>query len=90
MVASTLEAGAVQIVKSLGLAEDFDSVIRFVVAGKEPQFLLIFRQNGRGLFEPTAPICQVSGGCVYIGRLIHQRFERGPVFMNIGKDEQFH
>lgn len=90
MKASTLETGTVQIVKSLGLAEDFDSAVRFVIAGQEPQFLLIFRQNGRCLLQATAPIRQVSGGYVYIGRLIHQSFERGPVFMNIGKDEQFH
>ncbi len=71
MIAGTLETGAVQIVKSLILAEDFDIAIRFVVAGQEPQFLLVLGQNGRGLLEATAPICQVAGGYVYIGGLIH-------------------
>ncbi len=89
-MAGQLQTLAVQIAKSILSAELLNLNVRFVIARQHPHAVGMRLQNRPSFFQPAAPIRQIARGDVVIGLLRHQLFQRAPVLVDIGKDQQFH
>jgi hypothetical protein len=90
MIPLDLHRASMKIVEAELAAEASNICFRFVIARKDVHPLRVLLQNRPRGLQATPKISQVAGGEVIVRFDGHQFFERGPVAVNIGEDEEFH
>jgi len=85
-----VEVSSMQRVQAVPAAEGFDVRLVLVVAGQHPHPRCPALQHRRQSVQATAPAHQVAGGDIDVRLLRHQRLERRPVAVDVGKDKDPH